>query len=271
MAAWLRLYTEMMDDPKVGQLTDPEFRTWVGLLCLAGKADASGDTRHTIEQARWSLRRDIGPDLPHLLSLNLIVASPSKTIRITNWSKRQYRSDSSVERVRKHRNGESPLPKQECNGTEQNRTEQIQNRTDGFARFYDAYPKKSGRGQAETAWRKVDASLLDQILAAIEAQKADRIAAAKVGAFRAEWKYPATWLNGQCWLDEIQPAVAPKRAADPAPAPIRVRSPEQEAADRARYEATLKAEAERAARLASEASGDPSTTVAKLKALGVVR
>lgn len=124
MAAWLRLYAEMMDDPKVGELSDSEFRTWIGLLCLACKSESEGDTGHTIERANWALRRDINPDLPHLLSLNLIVATPAKTIQITNWSKRQYRSDSSAERVRRYRNGDEALPKRAGNALDKSRAEQ---------------------------------------------------------------------------------------------------------------------------------------------------
>lgn len=131
MAAWLRLYAEMMDDPKVGELTDSEFRTWIGLLCLACKAEAEGDTTHTIERANWALRRDIAPDLTHLTALSLIVLTPTKTLQIANWSKRQYRSDSSIERVRKHRAHAAtsepvtePLPKRSGNALDKSRAEQ---------------------------------------------------------------------------------------------------------------------------------------------------
>lgn len=270
MAAWLRLYTETMDDPKMGQLSDSEFRTWIGLLCLAGKADAEGDTRHTIEQASWSLRRDSAAAIAHLTSLGLVAISADSTLIIANWSKRQYRSDSSLERVRRYRNSDSPLPIQICNGPEQNRTEQIQNRTDtdGFAQFWDAYPKKIGKGQAERAWSKVDASLLTSILSAIEAQKADRAAAAKVGAFRPEWKHPATWLNAQAWLDEIQPVEAPRSKSDPKPPPRTGLTP----AEQARVEATQRAMDERAAKLAAPVSDDAKAKAAAfLKASGVVR
>ena len=32
---WFRVYTEIVDDPKMGRLTGGEFRTWIYLLALA--------------------------------------------------------------------------------------------------------------------------------------------------------------------------------------------------------------------------------------------
>lgn len=263
MAAWLRLYAEMVDDPKVGALSDSEFRTWIGLLCLACKAEAEGDTLHTIQQANWALRRDINADLPHLLSLSLIVASPIQTLTITNWSKRQYVSDSSRERVQKHR----ALQKRPGNALDKSREDK--NRADteqsgAFAQFWNAYPKKVGKGQAERAWKALDpdASLLTQILTAIEAQKADRLAAVKAGAFRPEWKNPSTWLNAQAWLDEIQPIEPPARKrGDPAPHITRPLSD----ADRERAAAALKREEERKAALSA-----PVDPAAQAKVAGFV-
>ena len=71
----------------------------------------------------------------------------------------------------------------------------------GFDEFWQAYPKKTGKGEARKAWAKIrpDAELLQQILAAVEWQsKCD------------QWQrdngqyipYPATWLNQQRWEDE---------------------------------------------------------------------
>lgn len=34
---WLRLYTEVLNDPKVQNLSDRLFRAWINLLCVASK------------------------------------------------------------------------------------------------------------------------------------------------------------------------------------------------------------------------------------------
>lgn len=75
--------------------------------------------------------------------------------------------------------------------------------TQGFDRFWRAYPKKKSKGDAERAWKKLqpDEPLQDSILDAIERARTS-----------AEWKkdggqyipYPATWLNAKGWEDEYE-------------------------------------------------------------------
>jgi hypothetical protein len=91
-------------------------------------------------------------------------------------------------------------------------------KADAFELFWDAYPWKAGKQDAQKAWAKVeknwaklnkgtpDAIMLDTLLAAVAAQKEGD-----------QWKRDggqyipraATWLNGGRWLDEVRPYVAP--------------------------------------------------------------
>ena len=67
-----------------------------------------------------------------------------------------------------------------------------------FDSFWSAYPKKTAKGNAENAWKKIkpDEQLLEEILAAVAKQK-------------STWNdpkfipHPATWLNGKRWLDGV--------------------------------------------------------------------
>jgi hypothetical protein len=70
----------------------------------------------------------------------------------------------------------------------------------------------------------------------------------------AGWR---TWCRNE--VTRFRPKGAPVPAA-----PVRQKTPEQEAADRARYEATLKAEADRAAKLAAEGAGSPRPDIGGL-------
>ncbi len=88
---------------------------------------------------------------------------------------------------------------------------------DHFERWWTTYPHKVGKGQALKAWDKmmkgktpeeVDA-LWRQMILAIDAQKKHREHAKRTGQFMPEWKHPATWLNGQCWLDEVPKVTLP--------------------------------------------------------------
>ena len=42
MNLWLRLYTEVVNDPKVQKLDGESFKVWVNLLCIAKETDRSG-------------------------------------------------------------------------------------------------------------------------------------------------------------------------------------------------------------------------------------
>ena len=131
---WLRLYTDMPNDPKIGTLSDTQFRTWVELLCLAGKADADGCTGMTVAEASWALRRNITDDLKELNGgRGLVIVGDDGKIKICKWSKRQYKGDSAAERMRRYRQnkkGDSPVtspvtsPLRHGDGIEQNREEQ---------------------------------------------------------------------------------------------------------------------------------------------------
>jgi len=72
---------------------------------------------------------------------------------------------------------------------------------EGFAEFYQAYPRHEGRGQAERAYRAARKIVSAEILL----EGAERYAALRKGEPAQYTKHPATWLNGKGWLDEALP------------------------------------------------------------------
>ena len=103
MSRWFRLYDEMLDDPKVQMLSPELFRTWVNLLCLASRN--KGRLPPT-RQAAFALRMscdDLQSRLDDLILAGLIDIGADKGLSPHNWSKRQWASDDSSERVRRHR------------------------------------------------------------------------------------------------------------------------------------------------------------------------
>lgn len=85
---------------------------------------------------------------------------------------------------------------------------------DGFATFWEQYPKKVAKPQALKAWKKIKPAgqLLAELMAALEKQKASADWLKDDGRFIP---HPATWLNGRRWEDEAPPA------ADKTAAPVR--------------------------------------------------
>lgn len=77
-----------------------------------------------------------------------------------------------------------------------------------FDLFWESYPTKKGKGAARTAYEKAmkgndKDELHKDIMLAIEAQKRYRTEAKSTGEFIPQWKHPSTWLNQECWSDEI--------------------------------------------------------------------
>lgn len=94
------------------------------------------------------------------------------------------------------------LNRTEQKGTEGNRTALTRRVDDaGFLAFWDAYPKKKSKADAEKAWAKLapGVDLVRVILAAIEQQRLSADWLKDGGQFIP---YPASWLNAKRWTDE---------------------------------------------------------------------
>jgi hypothetical protein len=156
---WLRLYCDMPNDPKVGTLSDTQFRTWVELLCLAGKADAGGCTGVTLAEASWALRRDIAADLTELGGQRGLITIINNRVVITKWEKRQYKSDSSTERTRKWREKHSETSQERHGDGAEQRREETDTEKKKSKKFIpptieevDAYCKERGNGVDVKKW-----------------------------------------------------------------------------------------------------------------------
>lgn len=82
---------------------------------------------------------------------------------------------------------------------------------ESFEAFYESYPNKKGKGQAQKTWNNVflgkgdhkkpsnPVELFETIMNAVKVQTP--VILLSEPRFR---KYPSTWLNAQAWLDEIE-------------------------------------------------------------------
>jgi hypothetical protein len=87
---------------------------------------------------------------------------------------------------------------------ERKKEKKVKNDQDmGFTEFWDCYPRKVSKKNAQSAWAKIrpDKDLLQKMITAIKDQKTS-----------PQWTrdngdsipHPATWLNGERWNDETQ-------------------------------------------------------------------
>ena len=73
---------------------------------------------------------------------------------------------------------------------------------DGFETFWNAYPRKVAKAEARKAWKQTEAIRpdMDTLLHAIKAACKTEQWMKSGGAFIP---YPATWLRGERWDDEL--------------------------------------------------------------------
>lgn len=138
------MYSEFATDPKVQMLSESDQRRLTMLFCIR----CNGDVTLQDEEVTFLLR--ISND-EWLVTKSIFVAKGfiNSDNEILNWDKRQFISDSSAERVARHR-AKKQNDVTACNVTvtppEQNRTdtEQIQNRTDIYGAEETSAPTKKG-------------------------------------------------------------------------------------------------------------------------------
>lgn len=104
---WLRMYHEARADKKLASLNDAQFRVWFNLLLYAGEQEVRGTVPMPDDELLALEVAVADTDLLHATLDRLVrlrILSPvDGGFAFCQWKKRQPNSDSSTERVRKHR------------------------------------------------------------------------------------------------------------------------------------------------------------------------
>jgi len=103
---WIKLYLEILDDPKMGRLPDRLWRRCVELFLMAGKHGNDG-LLPAPEEMAWTLRLNaetVTKDMHELETFGIVRPSPNGWV-VVNFEKRQY--SESYERVKRYRNAKS--------------------------------------------------------------------------------------------------------------------------------------------------------------------
>jgi hypothetical protein len=99
---WIKLYLEILNDPKMGPLPDYLWRRAVELFLLAGENDKDGLLRPVPDMA-WRLRvseDDLDKSLRTLSAIGVVHETPEGWV-VTHFKERQY--SESAERMRRYR------------------------------------------------------------------------------------------------------------------------------------------------------------------------
>jgi len=102
---WFRLYNEIIDDPKINKMSPGIFKFFIFLLALASESHRRGVIILPEDDITWRLRMsksEFYRGIEKLISLG-IITKENEEIHIVKWGERQKLSDSSAERVRRHR------------------------------------------------------------------------------------------------------------------------------------------------------------------------
>ena len=213
---------------KVNAMTDFQFRLWVNLITYVDDF-GRGDARPAvIKGACFPLRerltnKDIEKALAGLAGIGCIGlynVDGRPYLYFPNWEKHQ---------TIRNQKSKHPAPSDDnlltiennCNQLNanvsviqsnpiQSESETETNARDAFDVFWQAYPKKVNKRDAEKAFRSVTVSV-DILVAAIEKQKNTKDWQKENGQFIP---YPATWLRRGGWENDAAPVTVSK------PAPI---------------------------------------------------
>lgn len=100
---WFRFYSEALHDPKIVSLSDRQHRAWVNILAVASLHDGILPCARDIACHLRMTEVDVRTLIDELVFHGLIDIQPDKTLVPHGWSRRQYQSDCSTDRVRKYR------------------------------------------------------------------------------------------------------------------------------------------------------------------------
>jgi hypothetical protein len=208
--AWLRLYDDILDDPKIQMLSDRAFRMFVNCLALAKRNN--GKLPGDMNSLAFSLRLPAGKcadTFQVLLSAGCIDRNDDGTYSPHNWNGRQYESDSAAERMRRYRERNKSKSGDEALRNAQRNSDGIESDTEAdteqkvVERAVRAAPKGT-RWPPEQAVSNewiADADIqrhehnLPSIDFRLEATKFAHYWSAKSGAGATKLDWHKTWIN----------------------------------------------------------------------------
>lgn len=105
MSRWFRAYSETLNDPKIQTLSLAAFKAWHNALYLASAIDSKDGDIGTLDDVSFAFRetKEAVSSAFHELVERGLIETVDETFHISAWKKRQFKSDTSTDRVRKHR------------------------------------------------------------------------------------------------------------------------------------------------------------------------
>lgn len=221
MTRWLRLYDDTINDPKILKLPEAMRWHWIAMLCIASKNEG---VLPPLDDVAIQLRVTTGKATEIMAALNKagLLDKTETGYAPHNWSRRQYKSDVSTERVKRFRNGQrnvsetvsetvcsvsvsdSASASASASSSEKEKEEKkVRTKSDDWPsdygdQFWKAFPRKTEKLAAMkklAVVRKSGVVTFEDLMAGVKRY-------ADLGTEPQYTKHPTTWLNAGCWADE---------------------------------------------------------------------
>ena len=228
---WFRMYASILDpEDKTQELNDKQFRAWVRMLCAYTRGNGVFPEEKALARClKMSVSQLRG--IQALFVKLQLIDRPEDGIGPHNWDERQFESDSSTERVRAFRKRNMERSSNVSGNVTETPSENREQRTEnipplppegealsgsgsakkrvrptkteplpepeGFAEFYQSYPRHTARSLAALAYGKhVRNGDGPKVMEALRAEMPELMR--KDECYRP---MPATWLNQERWRD----------------------------------------------------------------------
>lgn len=203
---------------KISNLTDFQFRLWIHLITYVDDY-GRGDARPAIIKGSCfpfrdrMTNKDIEKGLADLAGAGCVClykVDGKPYLYFPNWEQHQRVRTKVSKCPAPDESNTCPQPAADCGDSPQsaariqNTEYRIQNtesesNAQAFERFWDVYPKKVGKKNAQKAFEKVKVDV-QVLIDAVERQKKSSQWCKDNGQYIPN---PATWLNQERWLDEM--------------------------------------------------------------------
>lgn len=202
---WFRQYAEFATDPKVQMMPENYQRRLVMLFCLRCNGDVTLQDDAIAFQLRvtldeWNVTKDIFMKNGFIDSKNILL----------NWDKRQYKSDTSNERVKRyrerHRNVTETPPDTESDIDTESENKPLTPFSNDFEIFFSKCSKQIGKAEAWEQWQwALNYSTPEILIIAMDGYNL------KMKSDDPKFtKMPQNWLAEKMWLDPMPELPKPK-------------------------------------------------------------
>lgn len=109
---WFRLWTDILDDPKVARLSDRDFRSFIMLMAYASELDNDGTLGKDLISIAWRLRisiDDLELSIKNLIECEIINKKPE--YNFINWQKWQYTVNQLQQNRHRDKRSKAGLPR----------------------------------------------------------------------------------------------------------------------------------------------------------------